>query len=228
MCVSSGCNDCPVSFENAGPGYPICNVYEASDHDGTYGSADQGGVEVWMDIDQPDANCAFIVRSPAGNDQEGCGQNILTARNAICTRVVLRGTFMTQFCCGFDDCNGAGAGLPGRRSVSSLGGGPGAGLIMVDSNGQVIPPLSSGSPPKSVARSDGSLSLRRSGGATIAKPQLEKRDCTFNPTGDVYTRTGETQPIYGELRFSTTWRPRGNANLRESSGSDRTSILLGE
>lgn len=101
---------------------------------------------------------------------------------------------MTQFCCGTDDCNGAGGGLPGRRSV----GGSGAGLIMMDANGQAIPPLSNGDPPKSFRGDDGSLPLRRSGGATIVKPQLEKRDCTFNPTGDVYTRTGDTQPIYGK------------------------------
>lgn len=39
----------------------------------------------------------MIIKSPAGTQEPGCGQNILTAYNAGCARVVLANTFMLQW-----------------------------------------------------------------------------------------------------------------------------------
>ena len=68
----------------------------------------QSGFEVFLDIPQPDPSCTIIIRSPASVDEPECGLVVGAFKNGGCVKLIMRETFLTQFCCGSGDCGAAG------------------------------------------------------------------------------------------------------------------------
>lgn len=182
-CKDGSCvNGCDYKF-NVDLGYPECIVYSYYDFQGSgYPPSDNGGVDVFWDVPNPDEGCAYILRTPAYTDRPGCGINVLSVRNPSCNRVNIQQTFAVQYCCGTDDCNAAGAGL-GKRD------GGASGMRMYYANGTAIAPLASYPAPVDAPVKREPAALSRMGAP------LTKRDCVFNPSNGPYTFPGDTQVV---------------------------------
>lgn len=81
----------------------------------------------------------MMIKSPANTDEEGCGKLVGSFKDATCTHLDIKKTFMVQYCCG-NDCKDAGDGVKRsakfRRTLDSRSGG----AYLHYPNGTVIPP----------------------------------------------------------------------------------------
>lgn len=178
--------------------------------------------DVWFDI--PAATdlgslCYYIIKSPAQIGIDTCGVPLWTGQDAVCAEQGLKETFMVQFCCGYGDCKAAGVpGLPDTeekrdpltqsdaKTVFSLRGSTGdvgiqarasgGGLMLVDADGNVIPPAYVGPPTSSEEkkRDETSFTKRRStsngntGGALFSK-RSRCADDSWVDDGDEFITT---------------------------------------
>ncbi len=155
-----------------------------------YWTNDQSGYEVWADIAPPDPGCKIIVRSPARVEDQDCGTVIGIFANAGCVKLVLRESFMMQFCCGDGDCEAAKVGAKRIRGMS-LRGTPtlsGIGLLR-GADGSYITPDGMGNPPEK-------RSPIEKRNPTDRRRALSPRDaCEYTPDGEVFTANGELQIV---------------------------------
>ena len=172
------------------------------------------GYSVFVDIPQPDPGCSLIVRSPASVDVQGCGVVVGAFKNAGCVNLVLKETFMAQFCCGSGDCSAAGVGKKMIRGMNYPRGGTLLGAGFRDANGKPIEPIQVGEPPE-----------------WKNPPQKERRDlarrddCTYTPDGDLFTTNAPTQIVLTGVDGGT-----GGAEVKitqERSVSRSTTIEAG-
>ncbi|KAL8960932.1 MAG: hypothetical protein Q9193_002448, partial [Seirophora villosa] len=196
FCKEGTCSDddngCPAQITTSGAGYPACAVYDTGDvlDVGEFEAAEGGGTQVFLDIHEPEKGCAYIVKTPASTEEEACGVTVGTFRNAVCTSIAFKETFMVQHCCGSGTCEEAGAGAKmirgmdyKKRGLSSRG------VTIAGKDGKIIPPKQVGYPPQ----------RKRSLPAPPAK--LSRRDdydddCEdYVPDGEVYTRPADATQI---------------------------------
>ncbi|KAL8720653.1 MAG: hypothetical protein Q9225_002523 [Loekoesia sp. 1 TL-2023] len=148
------------------------------------------GTKVFLNIFEPDQGCAVIVKSPASTDEEGCGYTVGSFRNAVCTAITFKETFMIQHCCGSGDCEAAGAGAKMIRGMDFRRGISARGVEITDKDGKIIQPKQTGEPPqkKALARSDPPALFRRD--------DYHHKDChEYVPDGEVYTRPADAPQI---------------------------------
>ncbi|THW55283.1 hypothetical protein D6D25_03418 [Aureobasidium pullulans] len=203
MCTDGSCQDCPWFTTDSPTDYPACQVYDTKQFRGAFPDAEGGGMEVYFDIQQPDPDCAMIIRSPAGTSMPECGQNVTTAYNAACAFATLSNTFMLQWCCGDGDCGAAGAGAKFIRSMDLKNGDVisvnkrGISGIQLMNNGTVVEPLEVGFPPEHFESDSTTSKDERAGGATIPPTKRAKRNCVFTQEGATYIIPGDTRIIEG-------------------------------
>ncbi|KAF2162491.1 hypothetical protein M409DRAFT_27114 [Zasmidium cellare ATCC 36951] len=192
-CTESGCTDCPVSF-GTGSGFPECIIYDTAQlRDQGYPVEDNGQSTIFFDVPPLDSGCQVIVRTPVVPTENDCGGNVLIAQGATCAPVRVDNTFITLFCCGTDDCAGAGA-PPAKRSpnpaANAFGGSGAMYMTMRDRDGNVIPPRNASS--TSISERD------------VVKP-LKKRDCeSFTVTRQPYTVSGGNNIVSDTVTCSQT------------------------
>ncbi|CZT18129.1 uncharacterized protein RCC_03969 [Ramularia collo-cygni] len=215
MCTDGGCGTCPNRLIDSS-GWPVCHWYDLADNpiwSEQFNAAENGGLEVFFNIAQPDPTCAVVIRSPAGSEYIGCGQNILTTYNALCTKLILRQRVMLQFCCGTGDCDAAGGGVSSISltpedfaNTSSIASGGSGAMLFINSQGEIIQPDSESDPREQALRkrlvqspAPEKRQEAKHGGALLANRDLFKRDCTFTQVGDPFTAPGNTVVIDGPV-----------------------------
>ncbi|THY95088.1 hypothetical protein D6C92_04571 [Aureobasidium pullulans] len=184
LCTAGGCDDCPQTVTSGGTGYPQCVVYDSATvfASGNLAAAETGGYTIFFDIAQPNEGCTTIVKSPADTQVQACGTTIGTFKNAACTSLNIKETFMVQFCCGQGDCAAAGVSAPPGdkrdlvyRVPSAEAGGLSAAMLMYQ-NGTIIPPAKAGPMP--------------------ASSRLDRRDdCSYTADGQAYTRPADNTQL---------------------------------
>ncbi|KAI4091886.1 MAG: hypothetical protein LQ344_003843 [Seirophora lacunosa] len=195
FCKEGTCSDdddgCPAQITSSGSGYPACVVYDTGDvlDVGEFEAAEGGGTQVFLDIHEPEKGCAYIVKTPASTDEEACGVTVGTFRNAVCTSIAFKETFMVQHCCGSGECETAGAGAKMIRGIDykKRGLSP-RGVTIAGKDGKIIPPKEEGYPPQR-KRSLPPAKLSR-------RAKDDDDDCKdYVPDGEVYTRPADATQI---------------------------------
>lgn len=98
-----------------------------------------------------------MVKSPANTDVQGCGFPLGSLKQAGCLPLILKETFMVEFCCGHDNCHDMGAGRRGLpppkfspnwnnmlRSDKQIRSGGSGWVYLNDADGNIIQPLEVG------------------------------------------------------------------------------------
>ncbi|KAL8834865.1 MAG: hypothetical protein Q9170_003565 [Blastenia crenularia] len=196
ICKEGTCKDddngCPAQITSSGDGFPTCKVYDTGDvlDVGDFEAAEGGGTQVYLNIFEPDQGCAVIIKSPASTDEEGCGYTIGSFRNAVCTAVALKESFMIQHCCGSGDCEAAGAGAKMIRGMDYKRGLSARGVEIIGKDGKIVEPKQTGEPPQRKALADGTDS------PTLFSRDYKDKDCKeYVPDGEVYTRPADAPQI---------------------------------
>ncbi|KAL9596549.1 MAG: hypothetical protein Q9219_005727 [cf. Caloplaca sp. 3 TL-2023] len=195
FCKEGTCSDdndgCPAEITTAGDGFPTCKIYDTETvlNIGDFDAAEGGGSSVFLDVFQPDEDCAVLIKSPASTTEPGCGIVVGSFDNAVCTKVNLRKTFMIQQCCGVKNCEDASGppnmirGLGHRRDLGSRS------VEIKDKTGRVIEPIEVGYPPR----------VRRSYTSTRGSRMVRRKDdedCkNYIPDGDIFTRPADAPQI---------------------------------
>ncbi|KAL9011604.1 MAG: hypothetical protein Q9173_003565 [Seirophora scorigena] len=194
FCKEGTCNPdeygCPAAITASGSGYPECVIYNTEDVLDVTGfeAAEGGGTQVFLDIEDPEGDCAYIVKSPASTQEVACGVTVGSFRNAVCTSLVLKETFIIQHCCG-DSCEEAGVGAKmirgmdyKKRGLSSRG------VTIVGEDGKIIPPKEEGYPPqrkRSLPPPPPAKLFPRKGSDTKSSDDVK---CDDDYKGEYYTR----------------------------------------
>ncbi|KAL8979146.1 MAG: hypothetical protein Q9177_006219 [Variospora cf. flavescens] len=194
FCKEGTCSDdengCPAQLTTSGPEYPKCVVYNTEDvlGVGDFRAAEGGGTEAFLDIQEPDPGCAFIVRSPASVETPGCGVAVGMFRNPTCAKIAFKQTFMVQHCCGSRNCESAGAGSKMIRGMNYKARGlAGRGVEILGKDGNVIPPKEQGYPLQSKRSLPPALSKRS---------EEDDKSCKkYVPDGEIYTRPADGPQI---------------------------------
>ncbi|KAL8994416.1 MAG: hypothetical protein Q9169_005603 [Polycauliona sp. 2 TL-2023] len=195
FCKDGSCSDvdnaCPSQITTAGDGFPQCKIYDVETvlHVEDFEIAEGGGTSVFLDVFEPDAGCAVLVKSPASTDEPGCGYIVGNFKNAVCAKINLKKTFMIQQCCGSSECEAATGGAKMIRGIENRRSLGGRSVEIKDQDGNVVEPIEIGYPPRNkekrsaVAEDLNSEALRR---------RDDEADCNkYIPDGDVFTRPAD-------------------------------------
>ncbi|KAL8864304.1 MAG: hypothetical protein Q9174_007399, partial [Haloplaca sp. 1 TL-2023] len=180
------------------PPLALCKeVYNTEDvlDVGEFEAAEGGGTSVFMDIFEPDKGCAVVVRSPASTDEVGCGYIVGSFRNAVCTSIALKETFIVQHCCGSAECEDAGAGAKMIRGLDYKRDVPTNDQQVKKKDGTIVQPAQVGEPPAKRAVAEArdvptnNQEVRKKDGTIVQPAQVGEP-----PAKRAYPETGGRKP----------------------------------
>jgi len=216
FCHDKSCQDCPVSLTVEGTGYPECVVYDSDQifGNGDFAESDSGGWEAYLDVQDPGDGCKHIITTPADVDVEGCGVPVASFSHAACSVLDMDVTFMYQWCCGSEDCEGAGVSKRGTAGNHRQ---------TLTVNGTVVEPIQKGSPPSARKRMPQSLFGRSS----LLNREEDDGKCDGDWTPDdgaeeFTTESDDRQVVFSDFRGgsvtitetrSQTWTSETSASL---------------
>ncbi|PKY04388.1 hypothetical protein P168DRAFT_304674 [Aspergillus campestris IBT 28561] len=233
FCTKGGCEEdsCPVALATAGTGYPNCVIYDSKDifsEELGFPTAAHGAWKPFINVEEPNAGCTMMIKSPADTDMAGCGKLVGSFKHETCTNLAIHNTFMIQYCCG-DVCGDA---LPGsrpsakfRRALEGRGGG-GGGVYLKYANGTIIPPsqegIMKGSGPDSGKRSVlESVDLLPRGDKDKDEGKCKNWEPDSDMPNDPYTKpSDQSEFVYPSTTGGTTIQITHTRSQSWTHGSD--------
>ncbi|KAM0718468.1 hypothetical protein Q7P37_005538 [Cladosporium fusiforme] len=185
---NSNCHDDPL--ESIGNGFPQCVIYNSADTIGAYENDEGTGYNVWFDSGEPDDNCRVIVRTPASQEVENCGNYLTSWTSAGCYQTTLQDSYNLQFCCGTGDCDAAmpSSSMAQARSLGMQGATASTQLVYKSENDN------STSGTKDLGNG-ASLRWAKRNSSPPAQLSKKKRDCDSYSEERKYTERGEQQRV---------------------------------
>ncbi|KAF2747087.1 hypothetical protein M011DRAFT_458743 [Sporormia fimetaria CBS 119925] len=199
-CRKEDCTDCPL-YVSPSDGWPQCLYYTGSQiTDAGFPVEPNGMIKIWMNAPKPADGCQTLFRSPVTTSDSSCGGNAVVVQGEACVPITIDNTFIVTTCCGAEECEAAGAPLPGNgkhkrmsKAESAVAGG-GKVMLLHDKNGNVIEPHVPGVVQKREVPTAPNPQSRSVGSAAIKK--LSKRDCDgFEVTAGPYASGGQSYII---------------------------------